>query len=747
MKSRCDMIKGLSLSQNILHFVIAILLIILFVVSALGGYLYYFCYRTVYSDFLTDNMQQLTAVAERHENDMQIMDDIVSQIGFSDDITRFLLVEKPDKGNELKNRLKHYTLISQFFSMALYQYHEDEYIFNATSSVSTNYFVEKGCVFEKTNPEEIKELLYSKDEDLYILPERNGSGAWMSSYMQEGNIVLFFKTILPEREETMVFFVPGKYYDNLMRSEEEERTFFLYFDEQIVVYRGNALCSKEELCNLLLKQFAENIVQNSTIQEKVYVNGQEYLLSLKKGNSGISYGSLQATSVFRDKMLLEQWIILLLIVGSLIIVMPLIVMLFGRIVKWVRRLNFVLHDEASYDLESIEEGIRSLINNEETSKIENQTYKCSTFIRNFIRGDYESRQIAIDAAYEAGLNIDYQKFIVMVIRNKEENTENRLFSDILTLLKQTESVQGYGIHLIGNNQNVFVIFGDSESIIKTVLDEILEIEKANCRDYIIAISNYHTDFKDSAKAYLEADMAFDNHLLLDNSRIICFSEISNLDYGNFSAEKYLKHLQFVIQQGDMAGAEKVINSICNKLKSTTASLYSFRIFYLDLIHVLLAEWGDGELPIECFYDVFTLSQCMNVQDFYELLCEICMLIIDRNVGNKKQEHDIVNEAIAYMKENYHMPDLTMNVLADYLGISSVVLSVEFRKVMDIKPSDYLGNLRMEKSKELLCNTNMLIREVSLAVGYEDEHVFIRRFKKHMGVTPKQFRLEYLEKSE
>ena len=77
----------------------------------------------------------------------------------------------------------------------------------------------------------------------------------------------------------------------------------------------------------------------------------------------------------------------------------------------------------------------------------------------------------------------------------------------------------------------------------------------------------------------------------------------------------------------------------------------------------------------------------------------------------------------------------MNALAEYLKISSVTLSVEFKNEMDIRPSDYLSNLRMEKAKELLRISNMRIREISLAVGYEDDRVFLRRFKKYTGMTP------------
>ena len=44
-------------------------------------------------------------------------------------------------------------------------------------------------------------------------------------------------------------------------------------------------------------------------------------------------------------------------------------------------------------------------------------------------------------------------------------------------------------------------------------------------------------------------------------------------------------------------------------------------------------------------------------------------------------------------------------------------------------------VRLERAKELLRTTDQLVKQVSEAVGYEDDHVFIRRFKKYTGKTP------------
>lgn len=48
---------------------------------------------------------------------------------------------------------------------------------------------------------------------------------------------------------------------------------------------------------------------------------------------------------------------------------------------------------------------------------------------------------------------------------------------------------------------------------------------------------------------------------------------------------------------------------------------------------------------------------------------------------------------------------------------------------------------MEQAKKMLKETDLLIKEISLAVGYEDDHVFMRRFKKYTGKTPGQYRKE------
>lgn len=74
-----------------------------------------------------------------------------------------------------------------------------------------------------------------------------------------------------------------------------------------------------------------------------------------------------------------------------------------------------------------------------------------------------------------------------------------------------------------------------------------------------------------------------------------------------------------------------------------------------------------------------------------------------------------------------------------LGISQNYLIRLFCQQFGVTPVQYINMLRITKSTELLYNTNIDILHVSLACGFGSLSVFYEKFKKQVGVTPKQYR--------
>ena len=723
-------------SQNVFYYIAAFSIIVILIITVLGSYLYRFYYRTIYTDFLVSNEEHLRWEMNRHENDIQIINDIVYQMGLAAEVTKFKLSEKPLAALQLEKHLFQYTTVSQFFRLLLYQYHEDDYLYSSTTSVDSDYFAEQGCVMERMDAQTVKEELSSESKELRVFPEQSVSGFWVQKYIGNSRIVLYMQAIPPAFQETLLFFVPGSYYDSLMKNDAEDlREDFIIYQDEVIVSRGGLDVPS---AGLLLMTGEEDG------QRQVKLDGKKYLLSIRQGTSGLTYCSLQSMDVFYDKIVTGQWgIIALLIVCA--IPAALFIMVFSRrMAAKVKKMNQLLdsQEETNYNLSSIESGIQMLVEANEQKEKENLQLKKTKFIRNFIRNDFKSREEVLQAAGKASIEIENTMYLAVLLGERRDSNESRAHAKMLDVIAQAAHLDGYGIHLVSNNQSLFVLFSDSAERIEETLGMLFAIGKECHGEFVMSVSNYHEDFLEGSAAYLEADTAFDNRFLQDNNKIIRFGDVALTDVVNVLPDSYLQKLKAALRGRDKAAVEQAVEDICQRMTKKSPSLPLFRLLYNDIIHVLISEWKAENTGLESIYNVFTLSQCLTIQDFNDLLCEACSLIIETKPEESVDRSRIVEEAAAYMKENFSRPELTMSLLADHLDISSVTLAVEFKNQMGIRPSDYLANLRMERARQLLVSTNMLVREISLSVGYEDDHVFTRRFKKYTGKTPGQYREEH-----
>lgn len=81
----------------------------------------------------------------------------------------------------------------------------------------------------------------------------------------------------------------------------------------------------------------------------------------------------------------------------------------------------------------------------------------------------------------------------------------------------------------------------------------------------------------------------------------------------------------------------------------------------------------------------------------------------------------------------------VDVLAAQEGLSIDHFTREFTRSVGEAPHAYLLRRRLEKSLELIENTNQPLAEIAQAVGFSDQSHFTRRFTRHVGMTPGAFR--------
>ena len=99
--------------------------------------------------------------------------------------------------------------------------------------------------------------------------------------------------------------------------------------------------------------------------------------------------------------------------------------------------------------------------------------------------------------------------------------------------------------------------------------------------------------------------------------------------------------------------------------------------------------------------------------------------------------------VQYM-QNHLAEEISLNVLAQQFHLSAQYISQLFKNEIGVNFLAYLTNIRMEKAKKLLLSSSLSIAEISEKTGYGDYRVFTKVFKKTEGVTPSQYRRNFME---
>ena len=97
------------------------------------------------------------------------------------------------------------------------------------------------------------------------------------------------------------------------------------------------------------------------------------------------------------------------------------------------------------------------------------------------------------------------------------------------------------------------------------------------------------------------------------------------------------------------------------------------------------------------------------------------------------------EAIKYILENYSDPAFSVSDVADRIGISQMHLRRLVKAKINMSPVQYVTHLRIEKAKNILRTSNLMISEVAALSGFADQYYFSREFKTVVGISPTEYK--------
>jgi AraC-like DNA-binding protein len=145
-----------------------------------------------------------------------------------------------------------------------------------------------------------------------------------------------------------------------------------------------------------------------------------------------------------------------------------------------------------------------------------------------------------------------------------------------------------------------------------------------------------------------------------------------------------------------------------------------------------------------------IKECMGTSSTKDVLADLTLqellirIIQTQTVksideGFSLHANNPINEVTDFIKLNLK-ENINLKILSDKASMSTASFYRFFKRELGMSPIEYVLNEKIKCAKKLLKNPSIQINEVCYLSGFEDANYFIRLFKKHEGITPKQYQL-------
>ncbi len=338
-------------------------------------------------------------------------------------------------------------------------------------------------------------------------------------------------------------------------------------------------------------------------------------------------------------------------------------------------------------------------------------------------------------------------FYVLVVECEEEDAEVLLDTFYVMDRMSGEYIGGEYLRVqTAMNELSFLVGVDENAPIRKqeeagMLEQFLQkVTKEVGNVFHIGVSGIGMELTDIHSCYLQARQALNSYTREHLNTIGYYSDLLNSTGDNLADIHFMDKLYQYL----LSGKEQIFMDSLDKLARhyhVTPYLYEKNMLEIcySIRHAIIC--AAAELSIST--TEFLLENWSGRDSFEERMDDLrkaagCLFMIHEK--NKRSHNDLLKEnIISYINENYKNPNLSSIIVSENMKISEKYL-IQFLKEQTGKTfAKYIEELRIEKAKELLSETEYSNELIASMVGFGSLNSFYRVFNKKTGVSPGTYR--------
>lgn len=103
------------------------------------------------------------------------------------------------------------------------------------------------------------------------------------------------------------------------------------------------------------------------------------------------------------------------------------------------------------------------------------------------------------------------------------------------------------------------------------------------------------------------------------------------------------------------------------------------------------------------------------------------------------DESFMQQVMAFMEEQMDNPDLIIDDFANKLLMSRSIFYRKLKSIVGVTPVDFIGEIRVKRAAQLIESDMYNFSQIAYMTGFSDPKYFSKCFKKHMGMTPSEYK--------